>query len=89
MTNCLIIYEVFKLNTRKEKKIHLENVERLENELKITNVTTPLNNSIIQSVVSILEERGFKNIHITRAGATITSHCGEDCLGILYLNDGK
>lgn len=50
---------------------------------------TTANNSIIQSVVSILEERGFKNIHITRAGATITSHCGEDCLGILYLNDGK
>lgn len=33
MTNCLIIYEVFKLNTRKEKKIHLENVERLEQTL--------------------------------------------------------
>ena len=35
-----------------------------------------------------LEERGFKNIYITRAGATITSHCGEGCLGILFINDG-
>ena len=34
-------------------------------------------------------EKGFKNIYETRAGATITSHCGEDCLGILYINDAK
>lgn len=36
-----------------------------------------------------LKERGFKNVYVTRAGATITSHCGEDCLGILFINDGK
>ena len=42
----------------------------------------------ILKVKKMLIERGFKNIHITNAGATITSHCGENCLGILYLNDG-
>lgn len=42
----------------------------------------------ILTVKKMLIERGFKNIHITNAGATITSHCGENCLGILYLNDG-
>lgn len=42
----------------------------------------------ILTVKQMLIERGFKNIHITNAGATITSHCGENCLGILYLNDG-
>lgn len=35
-----------------------------------------------------LIDRGFKNIHVTRAGATVTSHTGEDCLGIYYINDG-
>lgn len=39
-------------------------------------------------VAEILKEHGFKNITLTTAGATITSHCGENCLGILYINDG-
>lgn len=30
---------------------------------------------------------GFKNIYETIASGTITSHCGENCLGILYIND--
>ena len=32
-----------------------------------------------------LEEKGFKNIHKTHAGATITSHCGPNTLGILFI----
>jgi len=31
----------------------------------------------------------FKEVVITIAGATITSHCGKGTLGILYINDGK
>ncbi len=50
---------------------------------------TTASEEVIKVALSYLEERGFKNIHVTRAGATITSHCGEDCLGILYLNDGQ
>ena len=42
----------------------------------------------IESVKTILQEHGFKNIMVTNAGGTITSHCGENCLGILYINDG-
>lgn len=34
-----------------------------------------------------LQEAGFKEIYETTAGATITSHCGEYTLGILYIND--
>lgn len=41
-----------------------------------------------QIAVNALKERGFKNIYVTRAGGTITSHCGERTLGILYINDG-
>lgn len=42
----------------------------------------------IEKIKNTLIDRGFENINITRAGGTITSHCGEDCLGILYINDG-
>ena len=34
------------------------------------------------------EKRGFKRIIETTAGATISSHCGPKCIGILYFNDG-
>ena len=44
---------------------------------------------IIDYVKEVLSVRGFKNVLVTVAGATITSHCGEDCLGILYINDAK
>ena len=49
---------------------------------------TTASQSVIDSAMEKLKDRGFKNIHVTRAGGTITSHCGEDCLGILYINDG-
>ena len=34
-----------------------------------------------------LQERGFRIIEETLAGATISRHCGPKCLGILYFND--
>ena len=49
---------------------------------------TTADDDIVLTAREYLSERGFKNIYVTRAGATITSHCGEDCLGILYINDG-
>lgn len=33
-----------------------------------------------------LENRGFKSIHNTLAGGTISSHCGPNCIGVLFLN---
>lgn len=53
----------------------------------VTYTTAP--DEIVDIAVNALKDRGFKNIHITHAGATITSHCGENCLGILYINDGE
>lgn len=35
---------------------------------------------------SALQNAGFETIYETTAGATITSHCGENTLGILFLN---
>lgn len=50
---------------------------------------TTADDEIIETAKSYLTDRGFKEINVTRAGGTITSHCGEDCLGILYINDGE
>lgn len=43
---------------------------------------------MVQAARSALENAGFENIYETTAGGTITSHCGEHVLGILYINDG-
>ena len=50
---------------------------------------TTADEEVLETAKNALVERGFKRIHVTRAGGTITSHCGEDCLGILYINDGN
>lgn len=49
---------------------------------------TTADTDIIERVKLILKGRGFKDIEVTRAGATITGYTGEDCLGIAYFNDG-
>ena len=43
---------------------------------------------MINNAKKALESAGFENIFETIAGGTVTSHCGEHTLGILYLNDG-
>lgn len=49
---------------------------------------TTATEGMIEEARKALKEKGFENIYETAAGATITSHCGEHTLGILYLNDG-
>lgn len=44
---------------------------------------------IVEYAIKTLKDAGFREVYATRAGGTITSHCGEDCLGILYINDGS
>lgn len=56
-------------------------------DLKTAFVTyTTATPEMIEIAKNALKERGFENIYETRAGATITSHCGENTLGILYIN---
>ena len=43
---------------------------------------------MIAAAKEALQNAGFETIVETVAGGTITSHCGEHVLGILYLNDG-
>lgn len=43
---------------------------------------------MVDVAVKAMKDRGFKRVIVTTAGATISSHCGPKCLGILYINDG-
>lgn len=47
---------------------------------------TTATDKMLENAENCLKKAGFKNIHKTTAGGTITSHCGEFCLGILYIN---
>ena len=49
---------------------------------------TTCSSEIVEKTKEALYAEGFKNVYVTRAGGTITSHCGEECLGVLYFNDG-
>ena len=77
MSNCIINYVNDTLDTFNNPDL---------DEIFITHTTAT--EEQVESVRKILQEHGFKNIHVTTAGGTITSHCGENCLGILYINDG-
>ncbi len=47
---------------------------------------TPVSDEIIQTVkTAVKESAGFKNVYETTAGCTISCHCGEGCLGVLYI----
>ena len=47
---------------------------------------TTATTEMVDAAKSALTGMGFENIYETQAGATITSHCGENTLGILFLN---
>lgn len=68
-----------------EDVMQKNNTPDLEN-VFITYSTAP--EQVIKTLQEKLKKRGFKNIHLTNAGGTVSSHCGPDCLGVLYLNDG-
>lgn len=53
-------------------------------------ITFPtIEDDVLKMVEDTLKENSnFKEILVTHAGATITSHCGADTIGILYINDG-
>ncbi len=47
---------------------------------------TTASDEMVNIAKNALKEAGFETIYETTAGATITSHCGENTLGILFLN---
>ncbi len=48
---------------------------------------SPCNTEIVNLCVDALDKyKKFKNVHITQAGCTVSSHCGPNCIGIIFLN---
>ncbi|MBR4999056.1 MAG: DegV family protein, partial [Clostridia bacterium] len=47
---------------------------------------TTATEEMVEIAKNALVQAGFETIYETTAGATITSHCGENTLGILFLN---
>ena len=47
---------------------------------------TTASEEMVNIAKTALQNAGFETIYETQAGATITSHCGENTLGILFLN---
>lgn len=41
---------------------------------------------MVNSAMESIKELGFEKIYVTTAGCTISSHCGKNTLGILFLN---
>lgn len=77
----------FEIVVKKYVKSVLETYNNPDySEVFITYTTAP--DALVEKIKAELAEAGFENIHVTRAGGTITSHCGENCLGIIYINDG-
>lgn len=47
---------------------------------------TTASEEMVNNAKTALQNAGFETIYETTAGATITSHCGENTLGILFIN---
>lgn len=45
--------------------------------------------AMVAAAKAAVVEAGFKNVYETRAGCTVSAHCGANTLGILYFNDGE
>lgn len=65
----------------------LEEFNNADKKLAFITYTTATE-EMIEPAKKALTNAGFETIIETQAGGTITSHCGEHVLGILYLNDG-
>ena len=43
---------------------------------------------MVETAIQAVKDAGFEKIYVTTAGCTVSSHCGKNTLGILYINDG-
>lgn len=43
---------------------------------------------MVEAAKAVVSEYGFETVYETKAGCTVSSHCGKNTLGILYFNDG-
>ena len=48
---------------------------------------TPVSKEVLDTVWRTVEQYGkFEHIYETNAGCTVSCHCGEGCLGVLYIH---
>ena len=53
-------------------------------------ISAGVNEEIVNMVKEKVESYNiFKNVYVTRAGATISSHCGRNTLGVLFVKKNK
>jgi fatty acid-binding protein DegV len=46
-----------------------------------------MSDELIKKAVDTVKKCGkFKNIYVTRAGCTVSNHCGENTMGVLYIH---
>ena len=70
-------------------KDRLSQIESLEDEL-IFVTHSPCEQKIIDTAIGeVTKYNYFKDIELTTAGCTITSHCGPNTLGILYIKNNR
>ncbi|MDD4110655.1 MAG: DegV family protein [Clostridia bacterium] len=63
----------------------LMNEEKNINKKRVFITTTTINDELNSQVIELLKNAGFEEVILTLTGATVTSHCGENCLGIIFL----
>ncbi len=63
----------------------LENIERIDDK-RIFITHSPCDEALVSAVREAIESKGyFKEILESTAGSVISSHCGPNCLGILFI----
>lgn len=46
--------------------------------------------SVVQSIVDLVKSKGiFEEVFVTRAGCTVSSHCGANTLGVLFIRNSE
>ena len=65
----------------------LKNVDKIEKDRIFVTRTEQTDNDsqLMEKIESILKEAGLKEIIFSKAGCTISSHCGPNTLGFLYI----
>ena len=79
----------FEMSLKKYIQDQLEDLDNIDlNHVFVTHAGC--DKEIVDMCVNKVNELAtFKNVHITRAGCTVSSHCGRNTLGVLFIRKNK
>lgn len=93
---CIEIHDGVMLMMRKYRGVYSKVCEnyvldtlRLSNDIDLNYCViahTPIDEKILMNAKEQLTNFGFKNVLTVKTGATVTSHCGENTIGIMFFN---